>query len=612
MIPGFKKYVSLKFNNAVCTTLIGAYYLLFQFETNKKTRFIFPVLALIIILISGLTLLEHLFNINTGIDQLFFTDRYGIAYGDKFPGRMIAQAATVFLLFGLALLGFSTKNKVARVLSQYAMHLVSLIVATLLIGFIYSDKLFNNIREYGLSFLYEGSLFFIMSVTASFLCPTLGITRLFTGNLLGNKMARRLFILITVMVLFFGLIKEKYLSFKVWQFDTGFSLFIVCILLVSLLVIWYTANWLNRMDLKRYEAEKKLKLLNENLEQRVKERTADLTNLLEKYKESELKFRTLAEKSMVGIYISQKEKFIYVNPRFAEIFGYEPQEMLDLPGSAIDIIIDKEDQATVRKKIYDRYHGETDNAHYQVRGRKKDGTYNYVEFFGNRVIIDGEPSIIGTMLDITARKSAEEELRLSELKYKLIFESNPLPLWMIAKDDLSIISVNEAAADLYGYTKDELLQKNVTIFRPVEELAQQSEIFREDLNGSSDLGIVRQLRKDGSVMFVHIIAYDIIFEGRKVRLSLTTDVTEKLKAEGNLKKYTNAIEEQNKKFREIAWLQSHIVRAPLARMMGIINLLKDNDLDIAEHREFLKHLSTSADKLDAIIKDITNKTQEIK
>jgi light-regulated signal transduction histidine kinase (bacteriophytochrome) len=84
-----------------------------------------------------------------------------------------------------------------------------------------------------------------------------------------------------------------------------------------------------------------------------------------------------------------------------------------------------------------------------------------------------------------------------------------------------------------------------------------------------------------------------------------SDVTE-------IKKYTNAIEEQNKKFREIAWLQSHIVRAPLARMMGIINLIKDNDLDIAEHRDFLVHLSASADELDTIIRDITSKTREIK
>ncbi len=97
--------------------------------------------------------------------------------------------------------------------------------------------------------------------------------------------------------------------------------------------------------------------------------------------------------------------------------------------------------------------GEVESVHYETMGRKKDGTTNWVEFYGSRAIIGDEPTIIGSMIDITKRKKAEEELRSSEQKYKLLFESSPLPLWMIAKDDMSIIAVNEAAADLYGYTK---------------------------------------------------------------------------------------------------------------------------------------------------------------
>jgi len=268
----------------------------------------------------------------------------------------------------------------------------------------------------------------------------------------------------------------------------------------------------------------------------VEERSAELQNLLEKYKEAELKFRTLAEKSLVGVYISQKERFTYVNPRFAEIFGYQPHELTNTTESAVKIIIDEEDRATVRKHVEARYKGEAENAHYEVRGKKKDGTYNYVEFYGNRVIIDGEPSIIGTMLDITERRMAEGELRSSEHKYKLLFESNPQPMSMIARDDLSIIAINDAAANLYGYTKEELLQLRATVFRPVEDLGQQLEIFKKKMSGSTNLGVIRHVRKDGAFIFVNIIAHDIIFEGRWVRLSLITDITEKLKAEESLQK----------------------------------------------------------------------------
>ena len=143
---------------------------------------------------------------------------------------------------------------------------------------------------------------------------------------------------------------------------------------------------------------------------------------------------------------------------------------------------------------------------------------------------------MGTGVDISSRLKAEEELRQSEQKYKLLFESNPLPLWMIAKDDLSIITGNDAAARLYGYTKDELLTMNVRQLRPPEDAEIQMERYKKEITSSSDMGIVRHLKKDGSMMLVQIIAHDIMLEGRPVRLSLTHDVTEKLIAEEQLQK----------------------------------------------------------------------------
>jgi signal transduction histidine kinase len=77
------------------------------------------------------------------------------------------------------------------------------------------------------------------------------------------------------------------------------------------------------------------------------------------------------------------------------------------------------------------------------------------------------------------------------------------------------------------------------------------------------------------------------------------------------KKYISAIENQNIKLREIAWAQSHIVRAPLARMMGIVGLLGDFKYDSSEYNEWVKHFSDSASELDNIIKDIVDKAQNI-
>ncbi len=117
----------------------------------------------------------------------------------------------------------------------------------------------------------------------------------------------------------------------------------------------------------------------------------------------------------------------------------------------------------------------------------------------------------------------------------MLFDSNPSPLTMVAKDDLSFIAVNEAVANLYGYEKDELLRMSIKKLIPEEDLQKLHKRFQVDVTGTTDFGIVRQVRKDSSIINVHIIAHDFILEDRPVRLSLLIDVTERLKAEESLR-----------------------------------------------------------------------------
>lgn len=250
--------------------------------------------------------------------------------------------------------------------------------------------------------------------------------------------------------------------------------------------------------------------------------------------EAELKFRTIAEKSMVGVYIVKNGRFAYVNPRFAEVFGYQPAEMINT--FLIDQIFDESYRAIANENVRRRVKGEIESVHYEAKGHRKDGTSNWVEYYGSRAIIGGEPTIIGSMIDVTERKAAEEELRSSEQKYKLLFDSNPMPMWMISKEDQSIIAVNNAAARHYGYEKETLLQMNVRALRPKEDYDLQLEGYRQEMTEPGSLGVVRHLKKDGTVIYVNVIAHDIVFEGKPVRLSLTNDITERLKAEESLRK----------------------------------------------------------------------------
>lgn len=125
-------------------------------------------------------------------------------------------------------------------------------------------------------------------------------------------------------------------------------------------------------------------------------------------RESEDKFRSLTEKSLVGVYLVQNGLFRYVNPKLAEIFGYTAEDLIDQKGP--QHLVAPEDWPMVGENLRKRLEGESSDINYTFRGLKKDGTLIDVEVFGSKSEFNGRPAVLGTLLDITARKEAERVL----------------------------------------------------------------------------------------------------------------------------------------------------------------------------------------------------------
>lgn len=122
----------------------------------------------------------------------------------------------------------------------------------------------------------------------------------------------------------------------------------------------------------------------------------------------------------------------------------------------------------------------------------------------------------------------EEDLRaagaLSE-EYRLLFETNPLPLWILETKTLRFLGVNQAALDLHGYTREEFLGLTLAeILEPsiVADVRQELASPQPSPNRAS-----RHIRKNGSVLPLDITAYDIAFQGRQCRFVMGVDVTER-------------------------------------------------------------------------------------
>ena len=131
---------------------------------------------------------------------------------------------------------------------------------------------------------------------------------------------------------------------------------------------------------------------------------------------SEDKFRGLVEQSLVGCYIVQDGRFVYTNPKLAEIFGYAQSELL---GRKVDDLTLEADLQVVLEYLRLRTEGKLANLSYTFRGKRKDGSVVEVEVHGARTRHEGRDAVIGTLLDITDRKRVERAMRDSEERYAL-------------------------------------------------------------------------------------------------------------------------------------------------------------------------------------------------
>jgi PAS domain S-box-containing protein len=122
--------------------------------------------------------------------------------------------------------------------------------------------------------------------------------------------------------------------------------------------------------------------------------------------ETEAKYRCLVEESLVGVYLIQQGRFVYVNGRLAEIFGYSQEEVV---GRAVEELVAPEDRTVVIDNVRKRETTEEKSIQYTFRGVRKDGRIIDVEVLGNGTVYDGKSAVLGSLLDITERKRAEEE-----------------------------------------------------------------------------------------------------------------------------------------------------------------------------------------------------------
>jgi PAS domain S-box-containing protein len=202
-------------------------------------------------------------------------------------------------------------------------------------------------------------------------------------------------------------------------------------------------------------------------------------------RESEERFRLLAESSLTGIYLFQEGHFLYVNKALASIFGYKVEELVGHLGP-LDLT-HPDYRAEVMENIRRRLLGEVKTIHYDFRGLRKDGTVIFAEVHGARIEYSGKVGIIGTLVDITERKKAEKELREGEEKFRLAFENANTGVCLVDLEG-NLTRVNSKMCEIFGYTKEELESMTVNDIAHQEDIDKSPEFIQKTLQGEIDRG----------------------------------------------------------------------------------------------------------------------------
>jgi PAS domain S-box-containing protein len=253
-----------------------------------------------------------------------------------------------------------------------------------------------------------------------------------------------------------------------------------------------------------------------------------------KQAEAELeRLNTALSHAIEGIsQLDPQGRYIHVNHAYAHPLGYSPEAMIGMDWQQT---VHPDDLEKMRLAYQQMLHQGKVEA--EVKGIRQDGSV----FYKQLVMVanyNAQQQLTGHycfMKDISDRHRAEQKLRDSEARYRLLFESNPNPMWVIDVETLAFLAVNQAAIDHYGYSREEFLSMTIADISPPEDIPTLNQT-RDTLTPRHNyMGVWRHLKKDDTLMDVEILAHTFSLTDKRTSLILVNDLTDRLQAERKIR-----------------------------------------------------------------------------
>ena len=248
-------------------------------------------------------------------------------------------------------------------------------------------------------------------------------------------------------------------------------------------------------------------------------------------RQSEQLYRTIVETAQEGIWqVDENLVTTFINPYMASLLGLQPADVIGKSGLGF---INEHHYEQVKQSVELLRSGHTTKNELFFYNKNKEQVYVLVQ---TTPLFREEQfkGFIAMILNITEAKKIEETLRKSEARYRLMFENNPLPMFIFSYPTRRFVDVNEAMVNKFGYSKEELLQMATKDLRRPHELHLSDEIATKLETETRIYQQVFLRTKDGADLLFEVLIMQIQLEGRTLFLTSMHDITERDRTEQEL------------------------------------------------------------------------------
>ena len=343
--------------------------------------------------------------------------------------------------------------------------------------------------------------------------------------------------------------------------------------------------------------------------------------VLEALRQSEEQFRLIMDNltDLVAV-LDLEGRRLYNSPSYTKLLG-DPELLV---GTCSFEQIHPEDRERVRETFRETIRtGLGQRMEYRLVDQE--GQVRHIESQGS-VIRDARAQVTKVLVvsrDITERRRAEETLRESEIRYRFLFEQNPMPMLIYERGSFQLLAVNEAFLRHYGYSHAEALALRLTDLYPEEEKSKIAAVAAR-LQGHAHVGEWRHRKRDGTFITIVASSHDLNYQGREARVAVMTDITERKRAEQELQAARDGLEERvRERTAELALAKeraesadrtksaflatmSHELRTPLNSIIGFTGLMLQGlagPLNPEQSKQ-LRMVKESGQHLLALINDV--------